>query len=331
MVGTKMYFLVAPNITVYDTAAKAWSTPISAASAIAGMKDGLSMAGVEGPPGLGQDFLVVSGGGTNRVVSYSIAHGNWTAMKGTLHANQNTCSVGCEGLFYTMTGDFKKKGSDNGGGLGKPADRQIYAYNLTTGSVFANNGEKTRGGAACACGEIGGETPFFNPHDVFFSGGFSDGGMSAQVEVWRYPLARRGEPKLSMGHDVQYLGGTGCGGMAIFAGGADGKVVYNTVTVWPSNLTDPATDKPHQFTMPAALRMPRVGCVAGRYALISGGVGAGCNRAVYVLDTATLPANGAKLALAGTLNATGMVAVATSLHGAEVGFFDGTTLDIFQV
>lgn len=330
MVGTKMYFLVAPNITVYDTAAKTWSS-FSAAAAIAGMKDGLSLAGVEGPPGLAQDYLVVSGGGTNRVVSYSIATGKWTAMKGTLHANQNTCSVGCEGLFYTMTGNFKKE--DSGGGLGKPADRQIYAYNLTTGAVFANNGEKTRGGAACACGEIGGPTPFFNPHDVFFSGGFSDGGMSAQVEVWRYPLARRGEPKLSMGHDVQYLGGAGCGGMAVFAGGADGSTLYNTVTVWPANLTDPATDKPHQFALPAGLRMPRVGCVAGRYAVISGGTAgtAGCNKAAYVLDTAALPAAGSKLPLVGTLNATGMVAVATSLHGDAIGFFDGTTLDTFHL
>ena len=40
-----------------------------------------------------------------------------------------------------MTGDFKKEDTDTGavatvpGGLGKPADRQIYAYNLSTGLV----------------------------------------------------------------------------------------------------------------------------------------------------------------------------------------------------
>jgi len=327
-----MYFLVAANIEVYDTVAKTWSS-FSAAAGIAGMAEGLSMAGVEGPPGLAQDYLVVSGGGTNRVVSYSIAAGNWTAMKRTLHANQNTCGVGCEGLFYTMTGNFKKDG--NSSNLGKPSDRQIYAYNLTTGGVFANNGEKTRGGAACACGEIGGATPFFNQHDVFFSGGYSDGGMSDQVEVWRYPLARRGEPKLDMGNPVQFLGGTGCGGMVVFAGGqGKGSTLYNDVVVWPANLTDPATDSPHKFVMPTGLRVPRVGCVAGRYALISGGTAGGkggFNTAVYMLDTAALPAKGATLPVVGSLNATGMVAIATSLHSGEVGFFDGTTLDMFHL
>ena len=37
-------------------------------------------------------------------------------------------------------------------GAGKPSDRQIYAYNFSSGVVFANNGDKTSGGAASACG-----------------------------------------------------------------------------------------------------------------------------------------------------------------------------------
>jgi hypothetical protein len=47
-----------------------------------------------------------------------------------LHHVSNTCSVGCNGLFYTMTGDFKKdtEGKGDGVGVGKPQDRQIYAF-----------------------------------------------------------------------------------------------------------------------------------------------------------------------------------------------------------
>jgi hypothetical protein len=48
---------------------------------------------------------------------------------------------------------------------------------------------------------------------VFFAGGFSDAGATSQAEVWRFPLARRGEPKLDIGQKGRDLGGVGCGGM----------------------------------------------------------------------------------------------------------------------
>ena len=120
------------------------------------------------------------------------------------------------------------------------------------------------------------------PHVTFWAGGFSDAGMSSQVEVWRTPEARRGMPKLSMGHPVYVpqgpqfddllflkkhdlknknifrrrkilemlsklmelrfiigrrrdLAGVGCGSMALFVGGTDGKTAYNTVTVWSAH------------------------------------------------------------------------------------------------
>ena len=114
--------------------------------------------------------------------------GGLQAQKGMEHSNQNTCSVGCNGYFYTFTGDFKK--DDGAVGAGKPADRQIYAYNLTSGVVFENNGEKTRGGAGCACGELLPTDDVSGPHVTFWAGGFSDAGASAQVEVWRTPEVR---------------------------------------------------------------------------------------------------------------------------------------------
>lgn len=179
------------------------------------------MAAVDPGPGIGgSPFLVVSGGGTNRVVAYNLNTKNWTMQKGLEHNIKNSCSVGCRGLFFTMTGDFVKAATETF----KPSDRQIYSYNLTTGLQFENNGEKTRGGAGCACGEEAGV--------VFFAGGFSDAGVTSGVEVWRTPLARRGEPKLDMGQHKRDLGGVGCGGKAVFAGGTDGgKVVYDTVQV----------------------------------------------------------------------------------------------------
>ena len=75
-------------------------------------------------------------------------------------ARSHTCGVACSGLFYTMTGDFKKTTDADADADAdadfKPSDRQIYCYNLTTGGfVFENNGDKTRGGAGsvglCAC------------------------------------------------------------------------------------------------------------------------------------------------------------------------------------
>jgi hypothetical protein len=103
------------------------------------------------------------------------------------------------------------------------------------------------------------------------------------------------------------------------------------VSVWPANLTDPHTWNPTVYTMSTALTNARAGCLADRYILISGGIGKGCNRNVYMLDTQKLPAPKAALPLIGVLNATGSVAVAASLHGDTVGFYDGTTLDLFHL
>eukprot|EP00036_Acanthoecidae_sp_10tr_P005848 CAMPEP_0182952366 /NCGR_PEP_ID=MMETSP0105_2-20130417/61736_1 /TAXON_ID=81532 ORGANISM="Acanthoeca-like sp., Strain 10tr" /NCGR_SAMPLE_ID=MMETSP0105_2 /ASSEMBLY_ACC=CAM_ASM_000205 /LENGTH=288 /DNA_ID=CAMNT_0025092687 /DNA_START=44 /DNA_END=910 /DNA_ORIENTATION=- len=285
------------------------------------MLGGVSMAGVEPPTGSGGDsFLVVSGGGSHNVVSYNVATKNWTHQKGLQHSISNSCSMGCRGLFFTMTGDFKTGAAQTF----KPSDRQIYAYNLTSGMQLQNNGEKTRGGAGCACGDDAGV--------VFFAGGFSDAGITSGVEVWRTPLARRGEPKLDMGQKKRDLGGAGCGGRAVFAGGDDGgHVVYNTVQVWHTALN--ATNlNPSTYKMGAALRMPRVGCVANRYAVISGGLidGKANNRAVFVLDTAFPPPPGSTLPQTVGLNSTTSVAVAHSPSSGVTAFFDGSVVDIYS-
>ena len=99
-----------------------------------------------------------------------------------------------------------------------------------------------------------------------------------------------------------------------------------------ANVTTPASQKPTVWTIGAGLTKPRAGCLAGRYVVITGGSGSkGCNTAVWMLDTKALPAPGSALPVIGTLNGTGSVAVAGSLHGDAVGFYDGTTLDIFHL
>ena len=46
---------------------------------------------------------------------------------------------------------------------------QIYAYNLTDGSVLENNGDKQRGGAGCACSHTTGGSGGDNK--IWFAGG----------------------------------------------------------------------------------------------------------------------------------------------------------------
>jgi hypothetical protein len=120
----------------------------------------------------GDGFLVISGGGTNNVDAYNVNTKAWTHGKALEHKIRNSCSVGCRGLLYTMTGDMVKS---NDVGVGAPEDRQIYAYNFTSNTVVENNGEKTRGGAGCACGEEDGV--------VFFAGGFSDSGITSGKRI----------------------------------------------------------------------------------------------------------------------------------------------------
>jgi hypothetical protein len=279
------------------------------------------------------DYLVASGGGSNRVVSYDLTTKVWKGEKGLLHKIKNSCSVSCSGLFYTMTGDFSKAGDEIDDGTFKPSDRQIYAYNFSSGVVFANNGDKTRGGAGCACGPATDGVPA-SKSVVLFAGGFSDSGVTSQVEMWHYPLARRGEPKLSISQKSRDIGGGSCGGLAIFAGGDDGsKTTYDTVETFKTNLnvSVPADLKPVRYKMAQALTLLRIGCIGGRYALISGGLsGKSCGKNVYLLDTAKPPAPGSSLPVLATLSATGSVAVGTTMAGKSVGFFDGKTLDLFE-
>ena len=61
-------------------------------------------------------------------------------------------------------------------------------YNLTSGEHFENNGEKERGGAGCGCDAAA--------NRVFWAGGFSDSGVTTDVEYWGAdPLHRGGEPQ----------------------------------------------------------------------------------------------------------------------------------------
>ena len=350
MLGAKMYFLpvagASTNITVYDSSnAQPWSLiPLSAASGVAAMlSDGVSMAAVESAPSdpSGEEFLVVSGGGTSRVVSYSTRTMMWSERQGLEHKISNSCSIGCDGLWYTMTGDFKKETAKAepkvvvAGGDLKPSDRQIYCYNMSTGGfVFVNNGEKTRGGAGCACGPALDGVPSAESK-VFFAGGYSDSGATDQMEVWKYPLARRGEPKLSLQYgEARDIGGGSCGGLAVFAGGDNKGEQLAAVgaTRTDFNVSDPATMKGASWKLSVPLAYARIGCVSKRYALISGGMsGKTCNRAVWLLDTLNPPPPGSVLPTIATLNATGAVAVATSMGGDQVGFFDGTTLDLFSL
>ena len=94
----------------------------------------------------------------------------------------------------------------------------------------------------------------------------------------------------------------------------------------------PSDIKPRRYKIGKALRLPRIGCIAGRFAVISGGFdGKACAKEVYLLDTASPPAAGTSLPVLATLNSTGAVAVATTLNDKSVGFFDGEVLDIFTV
>lgn len=88
---------------------------------------------------------------------------------------------------------------------------------------------------------------------------------------------------------------------------------------------------PVTYKLGVPLKMPRVGCIGDRYTIISGGFTneAGCNRNVYVLDTALPPKSGSTLPAAQSLNATGAVAVAHSSTSGPTVFFDGAVLDVY--
>jgi len=312
------YFLPTPgstsSIMTYTVATKVWgSIAIPASSGVLGMLDGASFAAVEAAqPGI-NDFLVVSGGRSNKVVSYEIQTGVWTQQHALSNSISNACSTSCLGYWFLMTGDFAKEV----GGRRKPANRQVYRYNMTSGEAFENNGEKQRGGAGCGCDEAS--------NRVFWAGGFSDAGVTDDVEVWGAdPFHRRGEPEFSTTTKRRDVGGVACGGRFIVAAGDDGKQNSNSVDVFLANST--TGGKPiATYTLGSALRAPRIACLAQRYALISGGeAGSQCNNKVYVLDTQdSSSSSGALHTLATSLPVFGQVAVATDGASSAV-FFDGS-------
>ena len=91
------------------------------------------------------------------------------------------------------------------GRLLKPANRQVYRYNLTSGEHFENSGKKERGGAGCGCDPVA--------NRVFWEGGSSNSGLSDNVEVWGVdPLHRGGEPIFKADTSLRDVGATACGG-----------------------------------------------------------------------------------------------------------------------
>merc|ERR1712139_139539 len=160
-----------------------------------------------------------------------------------------------------------------------------YRYNLTSGEHFEVNGEKERGGAGCGCDESANN----GAGRAFWAGGYSNSAITDQIEMWSVdPNKRRGQPIFKMSKSRRDVGAAVCGGRFIVAGGTDGKSTWSTVDVFNSSSVD--ADTPLTFDLGVAIQSPRVSCLAGRVALISGGkVGKSCNNQVFVLDTAALP------------------------------------------
>merc|ERR1712222_131667 len=122
-----------------------------------------------------------------------------------------------------MTGDMKKE--EMGLTVSKPANRQEYRYNLTSGEHFEVNGEKQRGGAGCACDEAANT----GAGRAFWAGGYSNSGLTTQVEMWQVnPNKRGGQPIFKMSAARRDVGAVACGGRLVVVGGKDGNVdVFN--------------------------------------------------------------------------------------------------------
>lgn len=331
MLNGVAYFLPTPgsaaSIMTYTLATKAWGAiPIPASSGVIGMLNGASFAAVKATQAGISDFIVVSGGRSNKVVSYEVQTGSWKQHKTLSNSITDACATSCKGYWFTMTGDFAADDALNGSAIAmfKPANRQVYRYNLTSGEAFEVNGEKQRGGAGCGCDAAS--------NRVFWAGGFSDSGITDAVEIWGAdPLHRRGEPEFSESVKRRDSGGVGCGGKFIVAGGDDGKSTYAVVDVFVANSTT-GGKAGQSYTLGEALKAPRVACLAERYAVISGGMaGAACNTKVYVIDTSDLTTGTrAAAVLAQELPVTGQVAVATDGSSSAV-FFDGATGSVITV
>merc|ERR1712130_457826 len=111
-------------------------------------------------------------------------------------------------------------------------------------------------------------------------------GITSDVEMWSAdPLKRRGQPQFSTSEKRRDVGATVCGGFFIVAGGSDGKTKSSTVDIFQTNSTTDGSRITMKLT--TALSLPRVACLGGRYALISGGDAGtkSCNNQVFVIDT----------------------------------------------
>jgi len=320
----------APSITTYTPASKSWDTiPIPDSTPVPKMLEGASFAAVKAAlPGI-DDFLVVSGGRSKNVVAYNVQKKSWTSMKPLSNSISDNCAVGCYGYWLTMTGDMSKDddtvpeaANTTARRVGKPANRQVYRYNLTSGEAYENNGEKQRGGAGCGCAD----------DRAFWAGGFSDSGISSDVESWGVdPFHRRGEPSFGTSTKRRDVGAAACGGYFVVAGGTDGKHALASVDVF--NASSSTGGKPSAtYNLGDALTLPRVACLGDRYAVISGGIaGSTCNSKVYVLDTTSMPTNGAALPTTSSpLSSKGQVAVASDGSGTAM-FFDGATGDVLNI
>ena len=332
------YFLPAPggaaSLATYTLATKAWgAVPIPSTVPVMKMLSGASMVGVAAAVAGVDDFVVVSGGKSKNVISFNVQKKAWETHAAMTNSQSNACSASCRGYWFSMTGDFAKSEGATAPANAtvgarrrlKPANRQVYRYNLTSGEHFENNGEKQRGGAGCGCDAAA--------NRVFWAGGFSDSGVTSDVEYWGAdPLHRGGEPQRSTAGKRRDVGGVACGGLFVAAGGNDGGTPANTLDMWVAN--DPtASGKGVTLKMPAAINAPVVGCVDERYITISGGInGKACNTQVFWLDTQNVPTAGTTIAafnstLAGV---TGDVARATDEASGTVMFFDGVAGELIS-
>eukprot|EP00440_Ansanella_granifera_P064991 gb/GFBE01070470.1/.p1 GENE.gb/GFBE01070470.1/~~gb/GFBE01070470.1/.p1 ORF type:complete len:377 (+),score=95.39 gb/GFBE01070470.1/:1-1131(+) len=321
-VGETLYFLPTPGsaplaFQTFNTKSKKWDSLPITETRVGSMLDGASFTAAG-------DFLVVSGGKSKHVLALNTKTGKWTAAKDMANSQENACAIGCRGYFYSMTGDMVKADDEEGRRL-KPANRQVYRYNFTSGEVLENNGKKSRGGAGCGCDPV--------VDRLFWAGGFSNSGVTADVEMWSAdPFKRRGEPTFSTSQKRRDVGAAVCNGKFIVAGGTDGKAASNTVDIFQTNSSTGGSRV--TVKLGAALKLPRVACLGGRVALISGGDAGkgGCNTKVFLLDTATELTEGASLPVFdGALNAAGQVSVATDEAAGSVMFFDGHTGDLFTL
>lgn len=101
-VGGTVYFLPTPgttaaNLLAFSPGSGAWSTvPLPADTGVMGMLNGGTMAGVTSITG-GDNYIVVSGGGTNAMSSYAIGGKTWVHGQPMSHRTVNSCSIGCLG------------------------------------------------------------------------------------------------------------------------------------------------------------------------------------------------------------------------------------------